>query len=554
MVNTASHDRPLNEYHIYFCKYRNCSTRFARAIISKTQGVYTHRQSSATWTKRIGDGLTAPFAANSLETKTQIPKYHSKGGHGFAAEDANNLADRLRGRKARVVGTSNDLNGPDRIVNGVKVQSKYCQTASETVRSAFDPTSGKYRYSGQVLEVPKDQYKECLKQMRDRIRRGNVPGITNPSEAENLVKQGTVTYKQARNIARAGNIDSLIFDAKTQSATSVASFGISFVIAYAQARVQGKSNREAMKAALHSALASGGATLVTGIIGAQLLRTRAAAIGVASVRGGVRAASRTPLGRAAVHRIAAGSLGKGGVYGAAAVNHVSKLLRSNAVTGTVVTVVTCTPDFYRAAFARSISWQQFIKNTAVNVVSVAGGIGGWMAGAAAGAAIGSVMPGPGTAIGGFVGGALGAIGVGLGAGKVVKTVADGVVEDDSKRLLKILEDELQTLAFEYMLTEGEVEQIVGVVRKTGDEKWLRRMYKKTRNSDYSCRRFVRREFEQEFQRIIRKRPKFTLPSIKEFEEEVCNLVEKLEDVIEDAPVTLRDHAEACTGSCSASRR
>ena len=494
-------------------------------IDSKVRNVNANSQSPVK-ANRAGDTLTTPLVANSLEMKSQISKYHSKGGHGFAAEDANNLADRLHGRKANVVGQSNELNGPDRIVNGVQVQSKYYQTASKTVRSAFDSASGKYRYSGQVLEVPKDQYQECLKLMRDRIRRGDVPGVTNPADAEDLVRQGTVTYKQARNIARAGNIDSLIFDAKTQSATSAVSFGISFVITYAQARRQGQSSREAMKDALNSALASGSATLVTGIVGAQLLRTRAAAIGTVSVRSGVRVASRTTLGRATIHRIASGSLGRG-VHGAAAINHVSKLLRSNAVIGAVAAAVTCTPDFYRAAFARSISWQQFMKNTSVNIAGVAGGIGGWMGGVAAGAAVGSVVPGPGTAVGGIVGGILGAMGSGLVASKAAKAVADRVLEDDSKRLLKSLEKEMQSLATEYMLSQREVEQIAETVTNTVDTKWLRGMYKKTRDNDFLRRRFIRAEFEPEFGRIIQKRPKIALPSVDEFEEEVSILAVKL---------------------------
>ena len=36
---------------------------------------------------------------------------------------------------------------------------------------------GNYRYLGQVLEVPKDQYKACVQQMRDHIARGEVPGV-----------------------------------------------------------------------------------------------------------------------------------------------------------------------------------------------------------------------------------------------------------------------------------------------------------------------------------------------------------------------------------------
>ena len=162
--------------------------------------------------------LPAPLTAQSLE-KTQISKYYTKGGHGFVAEEANNVADTILGKKAEIVGTSNEFNGADRIVDEVRIQSKYFRTAPETVAAAFDSGSGNYRYPGQVLEVPKDQYETCVELMRDRIAKGKVPGFNNPQDAEKIVKQGTVTYWQARNIARAGNIDSLVFDTKRQAVT-----------------------------------------------------------------------------------------------------------------------------------------------------------------------------------------------------------------------------------------------------------------------------------------------------------------------------------------------
>ena len=58
--------------------------------------------------------------------------------------------------------------------------------------------------------------------------------------------------------------------------------------------------------------------------------------------------------------------------------------------------MTSTPDFYRAIFKRSISWQQFAKNTAGVVTGTAGWIGG--------AAVGSIFPGIGTVAGGLIGG------------------------------------------------------------------------------------------------------------------------------------------------------
>ena len=401
---------------------------------------------------------SAPLTAAALE-RTQIAKYHAKGGAGYAAEDANDLADRLRGRQAEVVGRSNERHGADRVVDGVLVQSKYYENAAATMRSAFEPRGGEYRYPGQALEVPKDQYDQCVARMGDRIREGRVPGHTDPADAEKLVKKGTVTFEQARNIARAGNIDSLAFDVKTGAAVSCGVFGLSFAINYAQCLWQGLNSDEAIEQALEEALRTGAATLVAHVASAQLLRTKAAALGTAAARQGVRAVARTSLDKSAIEGIAAASLGKS-VYGAAAVNHVSKLLRSNAVTGGVTAVVTCTPDFYRAAFDESISWKQFTKNALVNVASVAGGVGGWMAGAAAGAAVGSFIPLLGTAAGGFIGGLLGALGGGYGAGEVAHSVADEIVEDDAVELIRVLEQELRALCQEYLLTEPEVGRII----------------------------------------------------------------------------------------------
>ena len=477
----------------------------------------------------IGEVLSAPLTAESLE-KTQISKYHTKGGHGFAAEDANNLADRFRGKNAEVVGKSNELNGPDRIVNGTPVQSKHFRTPTETVAAAFDPKTGNFRYAGQVLEVPKDQYETCVHLMRDRIAQGKVPGITNPADAERLVKSGTVTYKQARNIARAGNVDSLLYDAKTQAVISTATFGLSFVINFAWNLWNGKNMKEAVKASLETGLGIGANSFITGVVASQLLRTRVAAIGVVSARNGVKAASSTRIGRQAVHRVAAGSLGKP-VYGAAATNHVSKLLRTNAVTSAVTVAVITAPDFYRAAFDNSISWKQFSKNLSVNAAGVVSGVGGWMAGTGIGATIGTaIMPGVGTTIGGIVGGIVGGLAVGTGGHFATKAAIDMVVDDDSKCLAGAIEKEVQLLAFEYLLTEDEIEYIVSEIKNTVEQKWLRRMYKATNKSDNedAPSEFVRAAFEPQFEAVTQKRHNVTLPAPEEIEKEVLRLVEKID--------------------------
>ena len=484
-----------------------------------------NRPSKSDEPKSGAEALPAPLVAQSLE-RTQIAKYHTKGGHGFSAEDANNFADTIRGKDARVVGVSNELNGADRIVDGLQVQSKYFQNAAETVASAFDPSTGAFRYSGLVLEVPRDQYDACVELMRERISQGKVPGYENPADADTIVRKGTVTYKQARNIARAGNVDSLLYDAKTQAVTSTYVFAVSFAVTFAQSRWRGEDTKEATKEALGTALSAGGTTLITGIVSAQILRTKAAAIGVVSVRSGVKAVSGTTVGREAIHRIATGSLGKA-VYGTAAVNHVSKLLRSNAVTAAIAAVATSTPDFYRAIFDRSISWRQFTKNVSVNIAGVAAGTAGWIGGAAAGAAIGSAVPVIGTAAGAFVGGILGALGGGIGGSAAAKAVADRVADDDSKPLIATLQDVLQELAFEYMLTESEVERIGEEAGKIVKPKWLRRLFKASNEGKDldTLKRTIREEFEPRFEALVRTRPKVLLPPAELVEAEVISLSE-----------------------------
>lgn len=482
---------------------------------------------------------TSPFAsakvAKNLE-RTQINKYHTKGGTGFAAEDANIFHDRVRLKKVEVTGNDNSLNGADRIVDGVAIQTKYYSSARETVNSAFNAKGGSYRYGGQVLEVPADQYEDAIKIMREKILGGRVPGVSNPDKAGELVKKGSVTYRQARNIAKAGNINSICFDAKTQAVTTSYVFAISFAVHYAKLKWDGKKSGDAVKEALKYSLSVGGSTLMTGMVSAQVMRTRAAALGTVAARKGVKAVQNLPGAKKAIEKIAQASLGKA-VYGAAAVNHVSKLLRGNVITGTIATAATSTPDFCRAAFCKSISWGQFGKNLTVNAAGVAAGTGGWVAGSAGGATvggtIGSVVPVLGTAIGatvgGAVGGILGAIGIGCAGAEISKAVLDEFIEDDAVRMYDILRGELESLAVEYLLSEKEIEVFAETVKERVNHSWLRSMYQAggEYDLDYDRRDFARAEFEPVCERLAAARPKVKVPKPDKVFTAVNRLVDSL---------------------------
>ena len=45
--------------------------------------------------------------------------------------------------------------------------------------------------------------------MEEKIKNGQVKGVSDPNEAKNIVKKGHFTYAQAKNIAKAGTVESL---------------------------------------------------------------------------------------------------------------------------------------------------------------------------------------------------------------------------------------------------------------------------------------------------------------------------------------------------------
>ena len=120
------------------------------------------------------------------------------------------------------------------------------------------------------------------------------------------------------------------------------------------------------------------------------------------------------------------------------------------------------------------------------------------------------------------------MGGGVAAGKLTKSIADEMVEDDAEALTRVLEKELRRLSLEYMLSEWEVEQIIVVVRNTADAEWLRSMYKETSGRNEPGRRFVRRKFNQEFKKIAKRRQKVTPPSAMLFRRQVESLAKTAE--------------------------
>lgn len=444
-----------------------------------------------------------------FERNSQHDKYHSLRGYGFAAEDANALNDVLHGHSVVKTGLDNLKNGSDRTVDNVAIQVKYCKTPRDTVRSLFD-NQGEYRYANMKIEVPKGQGEEVRTLLREKAYHGKIKDkngnvITDLNKIDNLVQEGSITYQQAQNIAKAGTIDSIWFDVKNSAVSCSCAFGLSFVISLAYAVWSGKNIEKAFNDALKQSLATGIGSLVISVTSQQLMRTSASRIGKVAGHYMIHNLYKTQIGKTLIDRLATYSLGAENVIsGFPAINQVSKLLRSNVITGVVTTAVLTAPDFYRTAISGTASWKQLGKNLTINAASVAGGTGGWMLGAAVGSFFGP--------IGAVIGGALGAVAGGSTAGTVTKAVADAITPDDSEEMLGLCNDAMADLASEYLLTEKEMTVFIGCMQKTINIDFLRSMYasgscnseRRKYVSDIMCEHIVKK--------IIEHRQKFTTPS------------------------------------------
>lgn len=377
---------------------------------------------------------------------------NDKGGHGFAAEYANNTIDKLRYpfKKVELVGQGNELNGADRRVGNQLIQTKYHENARESVNAAFDSSNnGMYKYKGMQLEVPREQYDRALEIFAEKIRQGKVEGVTNPNEAKNYIRKGHITHNEAKNIAKSEIVTSMKYDALDGAINSLPGASISFVIVFAQAKWSGVETKKA-------ALMAGKEGLLTLGMGTSIY-----------------------FGSQQFAKIFNKYFGK----------KVTAEVVARRAAPVISFAVIIAPDIFDALVGR-ISSQQLLKNAAV-----AGG--GMLAGA-----LGGALAGP-------VGAAVGAIAGGIAGGFGVKLIADQFIEDDRVEMFAQLKEEFIDLVMVISLSQGEFNRIQEGVFNEHLEGLLKNMFQKKEGSRNYAKEFV----ESQVQSVIKDRKKVELREI-----------------------------------------
>lgn len=446
------------------------------------------------------------FKNKTVENIVEQSKFRARQGHGFAAERGNNLADKIKGKNTIVVGDNNVKNGADRLIinrDGTKIwiQDKYYKTAKAGIDACFDDL-GNFRYidgdgNPMLIEVPSDQYDDAVMYMRQQIETGKIPKVSDPDEAVTIVKKGALTYKQAVNLAKAGTIESLTYDAVNGTVSAGAAFGISTIINYAVNRFNGVSREESLKLSAKEGLKTGGLAFGSYVISAQLSKTGIMEVFKPSSEALVKA-----LGKDFADALVL-STGKTGIK--VTTEQAAKVLRSNALVSTVTVVVFTVPDAIDL-FQGRISKKQFIKNFAVTAVSVVAGSAGYVVGGAVG---NLVVPGVGTVPGAIVGSLVFGVAGGWGA----DVIADYITDDDADEMYEIVQNSFAQKCEDYILDETEAQRIVNEFSKMLTEDMFKDMYQSENREQ-----FIEEKMTPLFEQEVAKREVIAAPTEEEMRE------------------------------------
>lgn len=162
-----------------------------------------------------------------------------------------------------------------------------------------------------------------------------------------------MTYAQAKNIAKAGTIDSLKYDAANGVITASCAVGISFALDYAVCKLNGYDTNTALKDSAINGLKTGSVVFASYVISAQITKT-----GAANALAPATDAIANQLGENTCQAI----LDTFGVTAPAAtkesvIRQASKILQNTIISDAVIVVVLSADDIY------NLLLEEFQKNS-----------------------------------------------------------------------------------------------------------------------------------------------------------------------------------------------
>lgn len=364
---------------------------------------------------------------------------NSTTGHGNYFEEVGTKLDVVSGTKAEFVGSDFVKNGKDKNIyvktkkGEIKkpVQCKCCNTPNATIQSAFErnPETNQmeYRYyqngKPMKLEVPRDQYDKCVELLKKRILKGQVPGVTNPAVAKNIVRRSKLTYYQSLNLAKSGTIESLAWDSATGiiDCTTIVSLSVvsSFCLTYWKTR----DIKESTENAIQSGIEVFGNAVSGDVLASQVAR--------------VDFSELFPQYSSPVNGLGKAVLGK-------------------SVSTSAMTLLYAVPETYNLISSKISAAQYFRNMFTYSLQNVGAFAVGYTAGEIAEKAValtGKTLPGYGKIVAIILGGALGS----YLSGYAGNSLSDIYYEGDSIVTGRIIHSVLMELINEYLISETELD-------------------------------------------------------------------------------------------------
>lgn len=482
-----------------------------------------------TATKAAAVAAAATINSNGEIFVEQRAAVNNPAGHGELAEEANSIIDRLQGHQAEILGRDNAKNGPDRSVDGVLIQTKYYKTARGSLEACFDSSSHQYRYLAKddtpmQLEVPKDQYQQVLRGFEKKISQGKVPGVSDPKDAEKIVRKGKLTYDQAVNLTKPGTVESVTYDAATGAVTCSCAFGLSFLATTFMAYRETRDVTGAVQAGIAAGVQVFGLSFAQHMVVSQISR--------AGLSNALMAPSQAVVGglgfkaSATIVNGLRALTGKTAISGAAASKQLAKMLRGNAVSAAVTLAVFSVPETYKL-FQGKASGAQYAQNMACLATSVAGGIAGATAAGVAAAKVGAaagtaVSPGVGTIVGlagGMVGGTVGTV--------AASAVGGILFEGDSASFGRYFNAMVSCMAVEYLLNGHEMDELLAVLNGVKPEEFKALMEEMLSSQFQEAK--VRAFLVPMFDEIVSRRERFALPTSRQISDALVKFEQDAEE-------------------------
>lgn len=324
--------------------------------------------------------------------------------------------------------------------------SHYCANVLDTFNSLFN--EGKFLYDPSntfYIEVPLEQYLEVVELMREAIQEGKIPGIDEPEAAESLIRQGLITFNQAKHIAARDHISILKYDPIDCKIIMKVPMSLSYLIIYATHFWDGRGFDASLKQGILSMM----------IVGGQAFFEHVAVIENFDRYENPTYAIKRLLGMNAYKTLVRVYKSHVSGYGLSAVKNLSQFFEEGGIIRDLISLSRSAMDLANNVRGR-ISTEQMAKNIANTFSGIVGGTAGWVGGAAAGSA---VLPGVGTMLGGMAG----AMSTAKMTTSVSNTILSYYIEDDAVKMMRVIQDAFEAVAEEYLLNEKEVEKAVDLL-------------------------------------------------------------------------------------------